>query len=420
MNKKPNAMVAPSASITDHHGNAHPNQALGAENACIDHWGAAAFGLTSPTSASVNNGQSGDRQEAAIPSPTVARWADVPDQYLDELSARRRARLQQLIDQESGGNVTQFADARAYSRSAMYQFLSPNYNNGRSIGEAAARSLEHRCGLPFGWLDQDDATEGDAVNPVSPLARDLRQLAAQLAAQREMMDAAARAGAVEAMQTRSAPVPAQAGTPLPTNQASVPESVSKYIFDAAELQPGELYAGVVKNGSIARHLILMPAEARGVTWHQARTFAALVGGELPDLDDYEVLVANLREKLDCGDDVYWSSEGLHNGHVLYLDFSENPYRDWDSPDSPMRARAVRRIFAGEDHSVVVSWNAHIKIARQANRMTQERLAELVDVSTEVIERFESGKVRSIDGPMLMNLCAVLRIDPAWLLGADDV
>ena len=82
-----------------------------------------------------------------------------------------------------------------------------------------------------------------------------------------------------------------------------------------------------------------------------------------------------------------------------------------------RLEAMR---SGAHASILVNWNAHIKAAREANRMTQERLAELVDVSTDVIERFENGEVRSIDGPMLLTLCAVLRIDPTWLLGADDV
>lgn len=202
------------------------------------------------------------------------------------------------------------------------------------------------------------------------------------------------------------------------NNDQTPTTGANFKFDASELQAGERYAGVVTVGGIARHLILLPAEASYVTWQQAKVFAATVGGELPDVDDYEVLLENLREKF-AQDDVYWSSEWLDHAQAMYLDFGNDPFKDWDSVNSCMRARAVRRVYAGHEKSVVVNWNAKIKTAREAVGMKRNRLAELIGVSPATITQWESGETRTISGPNLVNVCAVLNIDPSWLLAAGD-
>lgn len=73
---------------------------------------------------------------------------------LIDIHVVRRARLRMLIDQRAAGNIAAFADQFGYSRSRVSQFLSDTYNEGRSIGERAARALEEVVGVPFGWLDQ--------------------------------------------------------------------------------------------------------------------------------------------------------------------------------------------------------------------------------------------------------------------------
>jgi hypothetical protein len=160
----------------------------------------------------------------------------------------------------------------------------------------------------------------------------------ELTVTREAADAAARAGFLR--QGGTSTVPAKAGTPPLAPSA-------EFKFDASELQQGELYAGIVQAGGIARHLILLPAEACGVTWQQARTFAAAVGGELPNLGDFDALLQNLREQFS-GADAYWSSEWLDRQHAFYLDFGAYPGTDHDTVDASMRARAVRRLYAGHE------------------------------------------------------------------------
>lgn len=81
-----------------------------------------------------------------------------------------------------------------------------------------------------------------------------------------------------------------------------------------------------------------------------------------------------------------------------------------------RLEALR---SGAHASILVNWHSHVKAARESAGMTSARLGELVDLPPDVIDRWESGEVRTIDGTTLMDVCAALSIDPAWLLGADD-
>lgn len=66
----------------------------------------------------------------------------------------RRARLKLLIEERAGGSQRAFAKQLGYTRSNIHHFLSTAYNHGRSVGERAARKLEHKAGLPYGWMDQ--------------------------------------------------------------------------------------------------------------------------------------------------------------------------------------------------------------------------------------------------------------------------
>lgn len=108
---------------------------------------------------------------------------------------RRRENLRTLINERTNGNIAAFAEQFGYARSRVSQFLSDTYNDGRSIGERAARAMEEVAGLPFGWLDGGSVQEGaaPAVADESLRARML-ELASEVAAAREKAtrDAAAR------------------------------------------------------------------------------------------------------------------------------------------------------------------------------------------------------------------------------------
>jgi hypothetical protein len=71
-----------------------------------------------------------------------------------DIFAIRRARLKMIIDKVANGNVAVFAGRHDYSRSQISQYLSERYNEGRSIGERAARALEAAVGASAGWMDQ--------------------------------------------------------------------------------------------------------------------------------------------------------------------------------------------------------------------------------------------------------------------------
>jgi SOS-response transcriptional repressor LexA len=75
----------------------------------------------------------------------------------------RRARLQVLVEQLANGNISDFAKKFGYSRAQVSQYLSEKYNDGRSIGERAARTLELNVGKGIGWLDQPMNSVDDLV-----------------------------------------------------------------------------------------------------------------------------------------------------------------------------------------------------------------------------------------------------------------
>ena len=99
---------------------------------------------------------------------------------LADIHVTRRAQLRMLIDQRAAGNIAAFADQFGYSRSRVSQFLSDTYNEGRSIGERAARALEEVVGVPFGWLDQASGGAGKfSDTPPIDHAAELRGAIAQ-------------------------------------------------------------------------------------------------------------------------------------------------------------------------------------------------------------------------------------------------
>ena len=65
----------------------------------------------------------------------------------------RRQNLQALTDEKAQGNMAAMGRLIERTRSQVAQYLSPSYNNGRSIGEKVARHIERELGLPALWLD---------------------------------------------------------------------------------------------------------------------------------------------------------------------------------------------------------------------------------------------------------------------------
>lgn len=97
-----------------------------------------------------------------------------------QVYANRRSQLRQLIDTLAGGNAAKFAEQTGHSRSRISQFLSENYNFGRSMGERAARAIEEEIGAPHGWLDQQAEIPADlTAAPADPLALILAELRKQ-------------------------------------------------------------------------------------------------------------------------------------------------------------------------------------------------------------------------------------------------
>ncbi len=82
-----------------------------------------------------------------------------------DIFATRRARLKMIIDKVANGNIAVFAGRHDYSRSQISQYLSERYNEGRSIGERAARALEASVGASAGWMDQPINTIDTLIGP---------------------------------------------------------------------------------------------------------------------------------------------------------------------------------------------------------------------------------------------------------------
>ena len=110
-----------------------------------------------------------------------------------------------------------------------------------------------------------------------------------------------------------------------------------------DMKPGERYAGLILDdgGDPSYHLVLLPGEAEGVTWKDAKAFAKSAGGELPTRREQSLLFANLKGQFK--EAYYWSGEQ----HAADSDFAwcqsfNYGYQDDDDTDNELRARAVRR------------------------------------------------------------------------------
>lgn len=111
-----------------------------------------------------------------------------------------------------------------------------------------------------------------------------------------------------------------------------------------ELKPDEHYAGIVlgDDGLPSHHLILLPGDADGVTWEQAKTFAADAGAYLPTRREQALLFANLKGQFE--ERYYWSCEQhAGNSDCAWYQFFGGGYQGGNHKSYVGRARAVRRL-----------------------------------------------------------------------------
>lgn len=89
-----------------------------------------------------------------------------------DIYANRRRWLAHWIDTEYGGNKARAAEATGYSRSQISQYLSDNYQEGRSPQEKAARSLEQKFGKPSRVMETPSpGTTGESLLPTPDAVR---------------------------------------------------------------------------------------------------------------------------------------------------------------------------------------------------------------------------------------------------------
>ncbi len=110
------------------------------------------------------------------------------------------------------------------------------------------------------------------------------------------------------------------------------------------LQPGEHYAGLIigKDGEPSHHLVLLPGEAEGVNWKDAKAWAAEQSGELPTRREQALLYANLKEQFKA--EWYWSAQEYESdpAYAWCQNFYDGNQIDLHKSNE-LRARAVRRL-----------------------------------------------------------------------------
>ncbi len=109
------------------------------------------------------------------------------------------------------------------------------------------------------------------------------------------------------------------------------------------LAAGEIYAGILlKDGAPAHHLVLLPGEAKAVTWKKAVDWAAKQGGELPTRKEQALLFANAADAFE--ETWYWSGEqpASDESYAWCQGFGSGS-QDYGDKYGKLRARAVRRI-----------------------------------------------------------------------------
>lgn len=114
-----------------------------------------------------------------------------------------------------------------------------------------------------------------------------------------------------------------------------------------QLQPGEVYAGVVLrgDGTPDYHLVLLPHKPDGdLAWQAAKDWAQSVGGELPTLSELSLLYANHKARFEPS--WYWSCvpHATDGSYAWCQGFSNGRQGSYHKGDE-LSARAVRRFAA---------------------------------------------------------------------------
>jgi hypothetical protein len=114
-----------------------------------------------------------------------------------------------------------------------------------------------------------------------------------------------------------------------------------------KLNPGETYVGLATDidGKTVHHVVLLPGDVEK-NWHDAKAWAASIGGELPTRTEALLLFRTQRDAFKR--DLYWTSEQRAGGpsYAWYQGFAwgnqSNGGLSWE-----FLARAVRRVLVGE-------------------------------------------------------------------------
>jgi len=127
-------------------------------------------------------------------------------------------------------------------------------------------------------------------------------------------------------------------------QAPVPTTITVDEIDI-ELAPGEHYAGSVLNedGTVKHHLVLMADRPNGdLNWAAAKTWAAGIGGSLPDRQEAALIYANCKSHVDaCW---HWTSQAHEsNASSAWLCHFYGGNQVCYAVGSTGAARAVRRL-----------------------------------------------------------------------------
>jgi len=102
----------------------------------------------------------------AVPS-TATLAAQCKGAAPPEIYDIRRANLLLLIAERTNGSKNAFAKLLGYRRSNIHSFLSTTYNNGRSIGDLAARRIERKANVACGRLDLPIEAKSSAATEIS-------------------------------------------------------------------------------------------------------------------------------------------------------------------------------------------------------------------------------------------------------------
>jgi len=110
-----------------------------------------------------------------------------------------------------------------------------------------------------------------------------------------------------------------------------------------ELANGERYIGaIVDAAGVATHIILLPGSPKA-TWKAAKTWAASIGGDLPNRVEQALLFATAKDEFE--EYGYWSNELYASvSGFAWSQYFDYGYQYDHGVYGKLRARAVRRLI----------------------------------------------------------------------------